>query len=373
MFDRRFGVSVLSLVRLWITVGCIFGGGFSIVLSADNENLLERYEFSAEKMGVPVHIILFAESEGKAETVATAIWQKFDELNSKLSDYDPESEIIQVCRKSTETGDYVQISDDLRLALTESRRYCELTNGAFDATVSPIVKLWRRSRYFHEVPPKKTLESAKNRVGLNVWTIDERGVKTNKDVRFDVGGIAKGIAMDEALKIACELGVRSILVDASGDLRLGDAPPNAAGWRVGVSSLTDEPAVYCVLSNVGICTSGDANRYVKIDGVRYSHIIDPRTFTPLTRRCVATVLAPTATTADALASSLCILGGTEFEKIAKHIRTISVKEGMERTEPLEYLLIQVANDSEPPYTDDKVEVFSSPFFSELLDNNNRRF
>ena len=196
-------------------------------------------------MGVPVRVILYAADEEQALAASNAVWKRFDELNATLSDYDPESEIIQSCRKSAESGGFVEVSPDLRLALEESRKFCEWTGGAFDATVSPIVKLWRRSRYFHSRPPESALLSAKKLVGLDVWTIDERGVKTEPNVRFDVGGIAKGIALDEALKAAQNLGVKSVLVDASGDLRLGAAPPGKKGWKIGVASLNSEPACYC--------------------------------------------------------------------------------------------------------------------------------
>ena len=118
---------------------------------------LRRYEFHEQKMGVPVSLIFYAHDAKKAEDAAEAVWQKFDELNAILSDWDSESEMIQACRRSEESGDYVPISKELRRALEESKKYCVLTGGAFDPTVGPIVKLWRRSRYFHELPPESAL------------------------------------------------------------------------------------------------------------------------------------------------------------------------------------------------------------------------
>ncbi len=350
-------------LSFFISIACVF------VLTANarsddgsGSESLTRYEYAAEKMGVPVRVILYAENEDQALAVSNAVWKRFDELNATLSDYDPESEIIQVCRKSAESGGFVEVSPDLRLALEESRKFCEWTGGAFDATVSPIVKLWRRSRYFHSRPPESALLPAKKLVGLDVWSLDARGVKTEPNVRFDVGGIAKGIALDEALKAAQKLGVKSVLIDASGDLRLGAAPPGKKGWKIGVASLNPEPACYCELSDVGICASGDANRYVEIDGIRYSHIIDPRTCEPLTRRCVASVLAPTATAADALASALCVVGGEEFPEIVERVsRELGLEKGA-----IEYLLLQASADANPPYTPETTSVFASPLFLEAL-------
>ena len=324
---------------------------------------LERFEFHEEKMGVPVSVTLYAKDAREAESAAEAVWRRFDELNATLSDWDPESEIIQLCRRIDETGERTQPSADLRRALEESRLYCELTGGAFDPTVSSVVKLWRRSRYFHERPPEKALDQAKKRIGLNVWNINADGVKTERGVRFDVGGIAKGIALDDALAVLRARGITSALINASGDLRIGDPPPGRAGWRVGVASLGEEPAFYGDFSNVGIASSGDANRYVEIDGARYSHIIDARTGEPLTRRCVAAVLAPTATTADALASALCVLGGEEFLKAVEAVK----REIPGVSERFEYALLQVVDaSSEPPYEESEIATYASPGFARML-------
>lgn len=326
---------------------------------------LERYEFSAEKMGVPVRVVLYAPDANRAENAANAVWKRFDELNAALSDYDPESEIIQVCRQAGTSDEPIAISADLRKSLEESRLYCELTNGAFDVTVSPVVKLWRRSRFFNERPPEDVLARAKANIGLDVWSIDERGVKANEGVRFDVGGIAKGIALDEALEIVQNMGIESALIDASGDLRIGAAPPGKIGWKVGFASLNNEPVFYCELENVGICSSGDANRYLEIDGVRYSHLIDPRTGEPLTRRCVCSVIAPTATTADALASALCVLGGEEFVNVVARVRDAGAAQ-KDGEFLLEFMLLQVKDDSEPPYDEEEIMTSVTPFFQTEL-------
>ena len=331
---------------------------------------LERYEYSEQKMGVPVRVVLYAENKEIAERVVKAVWERFDELNEILSDYDPESETIQVCRKldagNFDVDDRATVSEDLRRVLEESRRYCEITEGAFDVTVGPIVKLWRRSAYFHKRPPEDMLLRTQESVGLKAWSLDERGLKTREGTRFDFGGIGKGIALDSALDIARSFGVESILIDASGDIRVGAAPPGKEGWNIAVASLNQRPLCYCELANAGICSSGDANRWVEIDGVRYSHIIDPRTYEPLTRRCVSAVIAPTATTADAFASALCVLGGEEFSKIvADRARG---KDYAQRDGEffLEYALVLAKDDAEPPYEPDEIDVFATALFEKVI-------
>ncbi len=330
----------------------------------------QRFEAAEKKMGVPTRIIMYAPDAETANAAATAVWKRFDELDAALSDYDSESEIVRVCRESGKNGAPVAISADLRRVLEESRRFCVLTDGAFDATVGPVVKLWRRSRYFNERPPEKILEAAKKTVGLDGWKLTETGVETAPGVRFDVGGIAKGFALDEALETLRTLGIESALVDAGGDLRLGAAPPGKDGWTIGISGLVkdDEPAFYQTLSNVGVASSGDANRFLEIDGVRYSHIIDPRTGEPLTRRCVATVVAADATAADALASAVCVLGLDETPKLLERLKRADAKAtGAEgRLEKIETLLYRVKNDAEPPFTAEKIDVFATPGFVDAL-------
>ena len=315
-----------------------------------------RFEFAEQKMGVPTRILMYAPDAETASAAAAAVWKRFDDLNAALSDYDSESEIVRVCRESGKIGAPVAISDDLRRTLEESRRFCVLTGGAFDATVGPVVKLWRRSRYFNERPPEKILEAAKKTVGLDGWKLTDEGVETALNVRFDVGGIAKGFALDEALATLKTFGIESALVDAGGDLRLGAAPPGKDGWTIGIAGLVKdgEPAFYKTLSNVGVASSGDANRFLEIDGVRYSHIIDPRTCEPLTRRCVATVVASDATAADALASAVCVLGIEEAPALIERLKSGEAGDSgsSDRFKTLETILYRVQSDAEPPFVSD---------------------
>jgi thiamine biosynthesis lipoprotein len=133
-------------------------------------------------------------------------------------------------------------------------------------------------------------------------------VKSN--MRLDLGGIAKGFAGDEALTAMAKLGVTRALVNGGGGLSLGEAPPGENGWKVGVAPLgaDAEPSRVLLLANCGIATSGDAWQYVEIGGVRYSHIVDPRTGLGLTTRSSVTVVAPSGTVADGLATAASVLG-----------------------------------------------------------------
>jgi thiamine biosynthesis lipoprotein len=128
---------------------------------------------------------------------------------------------------------------------------------------------------------------------------------------LDLGGIAKGYAAEELLAVLRRYGITRALVAASGDIAVGDAPPDAAGWKVGVTSLENPdgpPARYLLLTHAGVSTAGDAQQHVEIEGKRYSHIIDPRTGRALVGRSSVTVVAHDATTSDGLDTAVDVMG-----------------------------------------------------------------
>ena len=131
---------------------------------------------------------------------------------------------------------------------------------------------------------------------------------------LDFGAIAKGIAADAALHVLRAKGLPRAMVAAGGDIAVGDAPPGATGWRIEVPGYDST----IVLANRGVSTSGGANQYVEIGGVRYSHIVDPRTGRGVTRSGSVTVIAPTATESDGLATALWVIGKERGSELAKH-------------------------------------------------------
>ena len=294
---------------------------------------LERYEYLEHKMAVPVRLILCAPSKEQADRAAEEVYRRFDALNEVMSDWSPESEIIRACR-AAQFGEKVPISDDLFRVLALARRYTAITGGAFDASVSPVVKLWRRSRLMGTLPPEPNLTRAKALVGQKNWSLEDAGEKTlslaEPQVRLDLGGIGKGFAIDEAFELLRAHGLTAVLVDAGGDMRLGAPPPGKQGWTVTLASLQkDAPLETRVLHDIAIASSGDTFQFVEIDGVRYSHIIDPRRGEPLTERRVVSVLAPTAAEADALASAFTVLGPEGTEALAKEEQSAKDLPGVE--------------------------------------------
>ncbi|MCL2305714.1 MAG: FAD:protein FMN transferase [Planctomycetaceae bacterium] len=287
---------------------------------------VKRFEYERLKMAVPVRVVLYAETETVANACAETAYKRFDEINASMSDYDPSSEILQLgvdndlrFRKDSCCDDgWRGVSDDLFSVLRYSRHYAEISDGAFDATVSPLVQLWRRARRLRKMPGREEIENARSLVGSHLWELGgnsgtEKQVRLHRaKMRFDFGGIAKGYAVDQAFEAICAEGIRSVLVDAGGDMRLGVAPPGEDGWNVamvtGRQTDTEGSMIHKTLANISVASSGDTFQYFEVDGKRYSHIIDPKTGMPLADSCLVTVLTDTATESDALASAVSVLG-----------------------------------------------------------------
>lgn len=274
---------------------------------------LERFAFRQREMGVDFVVVLYAPDEATANAAARAAFDRVHALNDILSDYDPQSELSRLS-DTAGSGQAVRVSDPLWHVLTQAQRFSQQSDGAFDVTVGRVVKLWRFARRAKRMPPPDELAAALATKDYRKLVLDPEH-RTAKllvpGTQLDLGGIAKGYAVDEALAVLRRRGLSRAYVDAGGDLALGDPPPGREGWRIGVAPLDEErskPSEYLLLANCGVATSGDAFQHVTLNGKRYSHIVDPTTGLGLTDRSSITVIAPDGLTADALASAISVLG-----------------------------------------------------------------
>lgn len=273
---------------------------------------LRRFEFSRMEMGVDFEISLYACNSEVANNAAEAAYARIHDLNAVYSDYTGDSELRQLCDRSG-PGMPIEVSDDLWPVLEHSLRLSRESRGAFDISVGPLTKLWRRARRQEKLPEAETLAAARSLVGFEMIRL-RRGPRSvelaRHGMRLDLGGIAKGRAVDEALLVLKRHGIPIALVNGSGDLVAGDPPPGTSGWVIDVAALDPErtrPAARLSLSNCAVATSGDAFQSAEIDGRRYSHIVDPKTGLGLSRRSSVTVIAPTGMESDSLASALSVL------------------------------------------------------------------
>jgi len=260
-------------------------------------------------MGLPVRILLHAPDERRAESAARAAFARIAKLDAMMSDYKPDSELR---RLGDEGQAWTPVSPDLLEVLTTAVAVARATDGAFDPTVGPLVALWRETRKTGKLPAPAAIEAARTPVGWTHVEIDRaRGaVRLMKPgMQLDLGGIAKGYILGEALRALRMSGLGRALVESGGDIVVGSGPPGLAGWRI------DAPSADALfrgrasrLTNSALATSGASEQFVEIDGVRYSHVIDPRTGMAVTSQVTARVIADDGATADALATALTVLG-----------------------------------------------------------------
>ena len=271
-------------------------------------------------MGVEFKISLYAGNQVIANQAARKAFDRIEELNGKLSDYDPKSELRKFCQTA---GSHrkIPLSHDLFFVLEQSTLLSRKSRGAFDVTVGPIVKLWRRARRRKNLPSTEKLKQARKLVDYRFLKLDRKTQSAEllkKKMLLDLGGIAKGYAADEALEVLQNLGIARALIDASGDIVIGLPPPGKKGWKIALP-LPGSPKTHRILflKNVAVATSGDAFQFVEIEGKRYSHIVDPKTGMGLTHRIQVSVIAKNGQIADSLASALSVLGLQKGIKLAE--------------------------------------------------------
>jgi thiamine biosynthesis lipoprotein len=287
---------------------------------------LRRFEFMREKMGGPFMIVLYAADQPSADRAAAAGFARVDQLNAVLSDYDPNSDISRLSQRTLDgpMAEPVQVSDDLWRVLERAADIAKETGGAFDVTIGPFVRLWRRSRDLKELPTPERIGQARASVGYEKMRLVPRKHTVQllaPRMRLDVGGLAIGYVTDQARDAVTTAGAPRVLVDGGGEVSVGDPPPGRDGWRVAIQSLKSPEEVtgqYVLLRNACVTSSGDTRRFVEIGGKRYSHILDPGTGLGLTRRIGATVISPDGMTADALDTAVCVLGPEKGVELIEH-------------------------------------------------------
>ncbi|MCC7085671.1 MAG: FAD:protein FMN transferase [Pirellulales bacterium] len=306
---RKFIAALVGLASM-------AGGAFAAPNAVETPT---RYSFSEVQMGASWRISLYADDQDTANRAASAVFARVAELNGILSDYDPQSELSRLSSTGG-IGKAVPLGEDLWNVLWHSQQLAANSGGAFDVTVGPLTKLWRRARRQQEMPRPELLSAARDATGYRALRLDSdrRTAELQKpNMRLDLGGIGMGYAVDEALKVLKRAGVASAMIDASGDIGTLDAPPGNRGWRIGIAPLSGDgpPSRYVSLANMALTNSGDAFQAVELGGQRFSHIVDPHTGLGLVNRSSVVVIAPDCTTADSYATAVAVLGPAQGMKL----------------------------------------------------------
>jgi len=211
--------------------------------------------------------------------------------------------------------DFVELDKDDIYILEKAKEYSEISNGAFDVTVGPLVKKWGVFSDNPSIPSMDEIHSLLGIVGFKDIKIDKPSSRAKLDKKgqvVDLGGIAKGFAGDEAIKIYKKHGVKSAFISIGGNIVLLGGKPDSTSWKVGVRDPRGPEGSYIAVINAkdkAIVSSGDYQRYFEKEGVRYHHIIDPRTGYPADSGLIGTtVVSELSIDADALSTAAFVLG-----------------------------------------------------------------
>ena len=259
-------------------------------------------------MGTRIHVEFFVEDDARADMLLTKVMQEMHRIDHAFSPYKQDSELSKLNARAAE--EWVVVSDELMDLLTKSHQISQLSDGAFDITYASV------GRYYDyragTAPDSRTIQAAVQAIDYRYIERDLEQMRVryrHKDVYIDLGGIAKGHAVDRAIEILTAAGIDQASVAAGGDSRIvGDR--GGEPWTVGIQHPrnADEVSALLPLVDTAVSTSGDYERFFEIDGIRYHHILDPGTGRSAQGAWSVTVLGPDTTFTDALSTSVFVLG-----------------------------------------------------------------
>jgi len=271
-----------------------------------------------------IEIVDHGHSEA-AQQATHAAYAELERIDRLMSEWKPESPISQVNEAAGKTA--VTVPAELRQLLERSIRYSRATEGTFDVTWRGMGKIWHFDDKFR-VPTQPEVETARQRIDFRKIEIKGNQISLPAGMNIGLGGIAKGYALDRAMQVLLQKGFTDALVDGGGDVLVHGARAGEP-WRLGIQHPRKERGEllgWVALHDAALVTSGDYERFRFVNGVRYHHIIDPRTGWPANASMSVTVLAPSAELGVVLAKGIFILGGDKGLQLAKdwHVEALLI-------------------------------------------------
>jgi FAD:protein FMN transferase len=291
-------------------------------------------------MGTTYHVTVVGVAEERARALQPKIDARLEQVNDSMSTYRPESELNRFNRLKR-AGVPFPASRDMLAVLRTASRVHELSGGAWDGTVMPLVNLWGfgPAGPTAEPPPDAAVKERMAHVGFDRIELRKAALaKTDPEVTLDLSSIAKGYGVDQVAALLRAEGLRDFIVEIGGEVYASGSRRDGRPWRVGINrpradAAPDEVFEVAPLRDQAFATSGDYRNYFQSGGVRYSHVLDPRTGRPVTNGVVSvSVRAPDCTLADGLATAVMVMGAETGVAL------------LERLEDVEGLVIVEAKD-----------------------------
>lgn len=311
---KRSILPVLCLALVLVAIGLLFLGSWQ---QGDLRGANTR---RFEVMGTEAQLTVVVRSNRlyKIDRVFADARQELDHVNALMSTYIEASEVSQL--NTAPPGEIVPLSPETLEVLHASRDFHQQTGGAFDITVRPLLTLWRDAAKTGQPPTPQQIATARQQSHWDMLELHTAGaVRTQEGLQVDLGGVAKGYAIDKATESMIAADCVGGLVNVGGDIRCFGEPVKAPYWRIAVRNPFDPHGkeLFCKLriTEGAVCTSGNYFRYSEIEGKRFSHIVDPVSGKPVDEAPSVTVIAPTAMVADAWATALSVLGPEGLDRI----------------------------------------------------------
>ncbi len=272
-------------------------------------------------MGTIFDITALGGDEKALEEAARKAFDEIKRIDALMSRYKEASEVSQVNKNAGIAP--VKVGAELIEVLKEGRKVSELSDGAFDVTIGPLSNLWAFDEEKKVVPSQEKIEELRKLVDYRKIKIDEAASTVyleDKGMMIDVGGIAKGYSLAKGVKIFEDAGIKNIIINAGGNLNLKGGK-SGRPWRIGIQDPRDESKLIGKLNvtDISIATSGDYQRFFIKDGIRYHHILDPKTGYPAKGVISATVIGKSKTSMDGFSSAIFILGAEKGAALMKKI------------------------------------------------------
>ncbi len=277
---------------------------------ADGPEGLSSYRQSRLHLGTIVHLTVIAEKKDDArlDEAFRRVWSRLDDIYAIMTQEGERSDVAKINRAYPHP---VRVDDATYAVIAAAGRLSDLTRGAFDITVYPLIKLWGYWQQEGIGPRHEEILAVQEHIGNRFLRLipPDKVQRLDPQTGIGLGGIAKGYAVDEAARIFRDEGFDNFYIEAGGDIYCGGVNADGRPWRIGIRHPRQPRRIIDVLllSDMAVTTSGDYERFYFIHQQRWSHIINPITGYPQRGIVSATVIAPRAMTADALSTALCVL------------------------------------------------------------------
>jgi FAD:protein FMN transferase len=297
------------------------------VFSHQNEKLT-RFEDSRVSMACTYSIVAYGRESQDMKRTLSLSFDEVDRIDRLMSNYKKDSPLSEINREAAKRP--VKVVPELFDFISECLNYSRESEGAFDITVGPLMKAWGFFRDEGRIPSATELSRARSGTGYQHIILDEKEKTIRFDregVELDLGGIAKGYAVDRVVKLLKAHGIERALISSGGSTIYGlGSPPDSSGWEIEIQDPIDhrKVATKISLNNRAISVSGSSEKFFEVDGVRYSHIMDPRTGLPVQGILSVAVITETGTAGDALDNVFYVLGIEKSRQLIERYPVIEV-------------------------------------------------